>query len=106
MTSDDVLGLLYLLHFKYNHPFKIEDIYSILGVEWEKFFIKGERMTIKARGDLNLERVERETIIEALERSDWVQKEAAKLLGISARTLNYKIVHHGITHESWKKYIQ
>ncbi len=52
---------------------------------------------------LNLEAIEREAILRALQMSNWVQKEAAKLLGISPRALNYKIHHHEITHPSWKK---
>jgi DNA-binding NtrC family response regulator len=39
----------------------------------------------------SLEDSERRTIIRALEQSDWVQKRAAKLLGISRRAINYKI---------------
>jgi DNA-binding protein Fis len=32
-----------------------------------------------------------------------VQKDAAVLLGLSRRVLNYKIKRHGITHHSWKR---
>ncbi|MFQ5866038.1 MAG: sigma-54 interaction domain-containing protein [bacterium] len=52
---------------------------------------------------LNLEIVEKETILCALEMSNWVQKDAANLLGISPRALNYKINQHNITHPTWKK---
>ena len=52
---------------------------------------------------LNLETVERETILKALQMSKWVQKGAASLLGVSPRALNYKINQHDITHPSWKK---
>ncbi|MFQ5823052.1 MAG: sigma-54 interaction domain-containing protein [bacterium] len=52
---------------------------------------------------LNLEIVEKESILHALEMSNWIQKEAADLLGISPRALNYKINQHSITHPSWKK---
>ena len=41
--------------------------------------------------------------MEALEKTDWVQKEAAKLLGISQRAMNYKIQVHGICHPKWRK---
>ena len=54
---------------------------------------------------LNLEELERESIYQALEVSKWIQKDAAKLLGISPRSLNYKIKFHNITHPSWKKNI-
>jgi transcriptional regulator with PAS, ATPase and Fis domain len=46
---------------------------------------------------------ERETILSALEDSLWIQKEAAKRLGISPRALNYRIQKHGITHTRWRK---
>lgn len=54
---------------------------------------------------LDLNEVERATILKALEISKWVQKDAAKLLNISARALNYKIKFHQITHPNWKKNI-
>jgi Nif-specific regulatory protein len=38
-----------------------------------------------------LEDVERHALIEALKMSNWVQKDAAELLGISPRVMNYKI---------------
>jgi DNA-binding NtrC family response regulator len=38
-----------------------------------------------------IERQERELILEALEQNNWVQRGAAKQLGISPRVLNYKI---------------
>ena len=52
---------------------------------------------------LSLEEAERELILQALERCGWVQKEAARLLGISSRALNYKIKRFGITHSGWKQ---
>jgi DNA-binding NtrC family response regulator len=45
---------------------------------------------------LSLEGGEKKLILEALERSNWVQKEAAKLLGISRRVLHYKIRKYGL----------
>ena len=38
-----------------------------------------------------LEEVERLVLIEALKMSNWVQKDAAELLSISPRVMNYKI---------------
>jgi transcriptional regulator with GAF, ATPase, and Fis domain len=43
-----------------------------------------------------LEEVERLTLIEALRMSNWVQKDAAELLSISPRVINYKIKTLGI----------
>jgi DNA-binding NtrC family response regulator len=53
-------------------------------------------------GGVNLEEVERSFVQQALERTGWIQKEAAKLLGVSSRVLNYKIKRFGMTHPSWK----
>ena len=52
---------------------------------------------------VNLAEVERLLVIEALGRSGWVQKDAAGLLGVSRRKLNYMIQRMGITHESWRR---
>jgi DNA-binding NtrC family response regulator len=52
---------------------------------------------------LNLESLEKTALMEALKRSNWIQKEAAKLLGVSSRVMNYKVHKHGITHDRWSK---
>ena len=52
---------------------------------------------------LNLEHLEKTALMAALKRSNWVQKEAAKLLGVSSRVMNYKVHKHGITHDRWSK---
>jgi two-component system response regulator HydG len=51
----------------------------------------------------HLETIEKEAILRTLQISNWVQKDAANLLGISPRALNYKINRYNITHPSWKK---
>ena len=48
---------------------------------------------------VSLEEVERQLISQALERTGWVQKNAARLLGISPRVINYKIRKHKIKRE-------
>jgi two-component system response regulator AtoC len=64
----------------------------------------GAEETVKLPGGgIRLEDAERELILQALQRSSWVQKDAAELLGISSRALNYKIKRFGITHSSWKQ---
>ena len=50
---------------------------------------------------LTLEQLERAAIVRALQAARGVQKEAAKLLGISPRVLNYKIQ---LLHIDWKAY--
>ncbi len=47
---------------------------------------------------------EKDLIVNALEESLWVQKNAAKMLGISPRALNYKVKKFGITHPNWRKH--
>jgi len=54
-------------------------------------------------GGVPLKDAERELILAALHRSNWVQKDAAHLLGITKRAIHYKIEQHGITHPSWTK---
>ncbi len=54
-------------------------------------------------GGVDLKEVERSLVLQALERSNWVQKEAAKLLGVSTRVLNHKIRTFGITHPRWRR---
>ena len=46
---------------------------------------------------------ERDMIIDALENCLWIQKDAARRLGISPRVLNYKIKKYDITHSRWRK---
>jgi len=53
-------------------------------------------------GGRSLVDYERRLIVEALEESLWVQKIAAKKLGITPRSLNYKIGKLGITHPHWR----
>jgi len=48
--------------------------------------------------------IEKESILEALEKSLWIQKDAASMLGITPRTLNYKIKKLGITHPGWRRH--
>ncbi len=54
-------------------------------------------------GGIKLDELERNTIIEALKMSNWVQKDAAELIGVSRRVLNYKVKIHSITHDRWRR---
>ena len=47
-------------------------------------------------GAMSLDESEKVAIIRALEKSNWVQKDAAPLLGVSRRALNYKIQKYEI----------
>jgi DNA-binding NtrC family response regulator len=53
---------------------------------------------------LVLAEIERAVVLEALERSHFVQKDAARWLGVSRRKLNYMIERMGITHPGWRRH--
>jgi transcriptional regulator with PAS, ATPase and Fis domain len=76
--------------------------------------IRPESISLQAIGnpvppgadDRNLRRSEdQETqmIIAALEENLWIQKDAARQLGVTPRALNYRIKKLGITHPRWRK---
>ena len=50
-----------------------------------------------------LEEIERAALIEALKMSNWVQKDAAELLAISPRVMNYKIKTLGIDYSRGRR---
>jgi DNA-binding NtrC family response regulator len=52
---------------------------------------------------VSLEQVERDLVLRALDQADFVQKEAAQLLRVSRRKLNYMIQRMGVTHPSWRR---
>jgi two-component system, NtrC family, response regulator HydG len=52
---------------------------------------------------LSIREVERSLVLSALARAGFVQKDAAELLGVSRRKLNYMVQRMGITHPSWRR---
>jgi transcriptional regulator with GAF, ATPase, and Fis domain len=52
---------------------------------------------------IELEELEKQAILEALRINSWVQKEAAKFLGISSRVMNYKVAKYEIKNPRWSK---
>ncbi len=62
----------------------------------------GEVVRLPAEG-IDYREVERSLVLQALERASWVQKDAAALLRMSRRKLNYRVQRLGITHPSWRK---
>jgi len=48
----------------------------------------------------DIEEIEKANIIDALEKSEWVQAKAAKLLGLTPRQIGYKIKKYGIEEKS------
>ena len=59
-------------------------------------------LDIPAAG-LSMRSVERELVLTALRKAGFVQKDAAALLGVSRRKLNYMVQRMGITHPSWRR---
>jgi DNA-binding NtrC family response regulator len=53
-------------------------------------------------GGLDLEEVERQLVIAALDRAGWNQKEAAALLNISVDRMNARVRKFGLKHPSWR----
>lgn len=58
--------------------------------------LETSRLSQSINDSLSLEKNERDLIIRALDRAGWVQKDAARLLGISRRVIYYKIKKFGI----------
>ncbi|HZO82973.1 MAG TPA: sigma-54 dependent transcriptional regulator [Candidatus Binataceae bacterium] len=56
---------------------------------------RSERFEIPGEG-INFEQFERDLILQAMERAEWVIAKAAKLLGMSYRTLQYRLDKFGI----------
>ena len=74
-----------------------------LGIPVNMTNIKWDYNSIRIpSGGIRLEDVERTLVTQALKMTDWVQKDAAKLLGVSERVLNYKIQRFEITHPRWR----
>lgn len=56
---------------------------------------RSDRFEIPAEG-INFETFERDLILQAMEKSDWVIAKAAKMLGMSYRTLQYRLDKFGL----------
>ncbi len=52
---------------------------------------------------IDLDELEKLAILEALRINNWVQKDAAKFLGISSRVMNYKVAKYEIKNPRWSK---
>jgi DNA-binding NtrC family response regulator len=62
----------------------------------------GLRLELPPEG-VSLGEVERALVLAALQRTGFVQKDAARLLRVSRRKLHYRIRRLGITHPSWRR---
>ncbi len=62
----------------------------------------GMQLRLPPQG-IDLEDLEKQAILEALRINSWVQKDAAKFLGISSRVMNYKVAKYEIKNPRWSK---
>ena len=62
----------------------------------------GASAVILPEGGIDLEAVERNLVQQALERTQWNQRQAAALLGISVDRMNARVKKFGMTHASWR----
>ena len=53
-------------------------------------------------GGIDLEQVEKDLVVQALEKSGWNQKDAAILLGISVDRMNSRVRKFSLRHPSWR----
>lgn len=51
---------------------------------------------------LNLDRLEKDLVVAALDKAEWNQKRAAELLGISVDRMNSRVKKWGLRHPSWR----
>lgn len=51
---------------------------------------------------MTLAEIVRQAILDALQRNDWIQSKAAEELGISRRSMCYRVKRMGIAHPSGK----
>ncbi|MFW6314628.1 MAG: sigma-54-dependent transcriptional regulator [Desulfohalobiaceae bacterium] len=58
------------------------------------------RMNAESADSLSLAENEKQAVLKALEKSGWVRKKAGQILGISRRTLHYKIHKYNIQDET------
>jgi two-component system response regulator HydG len=73
------------------------------GPEEVRIRVPEQRPVAPASPSLSLQETQRNLVLEALRRTGHVQKDAAKLLGVSRRKLNYMIQRLAITHPSWRR---
>jgi DNA-binding NtrC family response regulator len=52
---------------------------------------------------IKLEDLEKQAILEALRINNWIQKDAARFLGVSSRVMNYKVAKYEIKYPRWSK---
>lgn len=96
---------------RHSWPGNIRELYNIIkraeigatqmitGIELEDSH--AVRIEAGLRGTLTM--VEKEALLEALEMTNYVQKDAADRLGVTPKKVNDLIIKYGIKHDRWRK---
>ena len=82
---------------------RVSDLSLSEAASWDSGASAGELGSELPIGGLALADVERRAVELALARTGYVQKDAAELLGVTRRKLNYVIRRLGLTHPSWRR---
>jgi hypothetical protein len=79
------------------HAWLLERCYALLEVLMAE---RGRKALVHLPPEgASLDEIERQALLAALDRCGWVQSDAAKLVGISARVMNYKMNQHDLYAE-------
>jgi len=81
------------------HAWLLERAHSLLEVLMAERGRKHSPLVSLPPEGASLDEIERQALLLALDRCGWVQSDAAKLLGISARVMNYKMQQHNLYAE-------
>ena len=106
---------------RYSWPGNIRELKNCLEravLMCEMSFIREEDLSLRTEYDgtgsgaaqlrlppdgIQLDELEKQAILEALRINNWIQKDAAKFLGISSRVMNYKVAKYEIKNPRWSK---
>jgi len=83
------------------HKWEYNDVVNLIGEDWDIDDPWNKKDTDEIKG--SFAEKEKRMILDALIKSEYIQKDAAELLNISARRMFYKIVKYNITYPTWKK---
>ncbi|HKQ60597.1 MAG TPA: sigma-54 dependent transcriptional regulator [Candidatus Polarisedimenticolaceae bacterium] len=79
-----------------------EDLHLFIDGRAAEATATGVNLRLPPNG-INLDDLEKQAILEALRINNWVQKDAARFLGISSRVMNYKVAKYEIKNPRWSK---
>ena len=79
-----------------------EDLHIAAGHNGSKDSAQSINLRLPPNG-IDLDDLEKLAILEALRINNWVQKDAARFLGISSRVMNYKVAKYEIKSPRWSK---